>query len=287
MWHSRAIRVVREAHAVTQRYWFWDLEVSIDNPSRDLCRGLTWWCRHCVPGRTAGCALWCCKPLQPRPRSTPPPSPPCSTGYSGTGAPGTRRPSPVWAGSPGRSGPTYSLIWGAPVPPARSRSSSLWIQRPGNGTVSGVTCLSRGHRVRLSSEEKFAPTASGLGLPSTLHHDARAEADWTSAPRFTVNVMVHIPPFMWCRDCNPRVKSESSGFSTVRPSSSPRFPGSCSRRASPLRAVSLQLESPREKLFHVYHSLTPSTHSSKTRRTRTVWKLLQTHKTKVSGWWRI
>lgn len=64
----------------------------------------------------------------------------------------------------------------------------------------------------------------------------------------------------------------------MRPSSSPQFPGSCSRRASPLRAVSLQLESPREKLFHVYHSLTPSTHSSKTRRTRTVWKLLQTHK---------
>lgn len=130
--------------------------------------------------------------------------------------------------------------------------------------MSGVTCLSRGHRVRLSSEEKFAPTASGLGLPSTLHHDARADADWTSAPRFTVNVMVHIPPFMRCRDCNPRVKSESSGFSTVRPSSSPRSPGSCSRRASPLSrftaaGITTRETFPRLSLSHSFHPLLKNT----------------------------
>lgn len=75
------------------------------------CSSLTWWCHRCVPGKTSGCALWCCKPPRPLPRSTPPPCRRCSTGYSGTGGPGIRRPSPVWAGSPGRSGPTCSLIW--------------------------------------------------------------------------------------------------------------------------------------------------------------------------------
>lgn len=75
------------------------------------CSGLTWWCHHCVPGKTSDCALWYCRPRPPQLRSTPPPSQRCSTGYSGTGGPGTRRPSPVWAGSPGRSGPTCSLIW--------------------------------------------------------------------------------------------------------------------------------------------------------------------------------
>lgn len=60
---------------------------------------LTWWCHHCVPGRTSGCGLGYCKPRPLRLQSTPPLFLQCSTGYSDTGGPCIHGSTPALAGS--------------------------------------------------------------------------------------------------------------------------------------------------------------------------------------------
>lgn len=70
---------------------------------------LTWWCHHCVPGRTSGCVLWCCRPRPPQPQSTPPPCQLCSTGCFDTGGLGTRGSTPASAGNAAPSCPTCRI----------------------------------------------------------------------------------------------------------------------------------------------------------------------------------